>query len=57
MIKGSKASLIEDRETLFRLAEKYEPFSDINNGKTLCKECHLGNKAHGKFNGREFVDI
>lgn len=33
-------SPIEDKETLMRLAIKYEPFWDINNGKTLCEECH-----------------
>ncbi len=33
-------SPIEDKETLVRLATKYEPFWDINNGQTLCKKCH-----------------
>ena len=33
-------SPIEDKETLMRLAIKYEPFWDIGNGITLCKECH-----------------
>lgn len=33
-------SIIEDRETLIRLALKYKPFWNIDNGKTLCKRCH-----------------
>lgn len=33
-------SPIEDKETLVRLAMKYEPFWDVNNGETLCKRCH-----------------
>jgi len=33
-------SPIEDKETLLRLATKYEPFWDLSNGKTLCKDCH-----------------
>ena len=33
-------SPIEDKETLVRLTMKYEPFWDINNGKTLCNHCH-----------------
>jgi transposase len=33
-------SPIEDKETLLRLATKYEPFWDVDNGQTLCEECH-----------------
>ena len=33
-------SSIDDKETLLRLSFTYEPFWDINNGKTLCEECH-----------------
>jgi len=33
-------SPIEDKETLVRLAIKWKPFWNINNGKTLCKNCH-----------------
>jgi hypothetical protein len=36
----SQFSLIEDKETLARLAITYEPFWDINNGETLCEDCH-----------------
>ena len=33
-------SPIEDKETLFRLAEKHKPFWMIINGVTLCINCH-----------------
>ena len=33
-------SIIEDRETLTRIALSYKDFWDIDNGKTLCLECH-----------------
>ena len=38
-------SPIEDKETLVRLAIKYKPFWDINNGKTLCENCHKFKKV------------
>ena len=40
LMKYSQFSPIEDKETLVRLAMTYEPFWDITNGKTLCKNCH-----------------
>jgi len=36
----SQFSPIEDKETLIRLAVTYAPFWDINNGETLCEDCH-----------------
>ncbi len=36
----SQFSPIEDKETLVRLALTYAPFWDINNGVTLCEDCH-----------------
>ena len=36
----SQFSPIEDRETLLRLAITYKPFWDLENGKTLCEDCH-----------------
>lgn len=39
-------SPVEDKETLLRLAINYKPFWDLENGITLCKECHK--KRHTK---------
>ena len=33
-------SPVSDKDILVRLAFKYEPFWDVNNGQTLCKDCH-----------------
>jgi len=33
-------SPIEDKETLIRLAIKHKSFWEIDNGQTLCKDCH-----------------
>lgn len=33
-------SVIDDKDTLIRLALNHKPFFDISNGKTLCKDCH-----------------
>jgi len=30
----------EDQHTLLRLATKWKPFWDVDNGITLCKDCH-----------------
>ena len=30
----------DDKDTLVRLAMKYDPFWDITNGVTICKKCH-----------------
>ena len=38
-------SPIEDKETLVRLATKWVDFWDIDNGKTLCKDCHNKSKV------------
>lgn len=47
----SQFSPLEDTETLVRLASKYLPFWDINNGQTLCKKCH---KLTNNYGGRIF---
>jgi hypothetical protein len=39
----------EDKETLLRLAMKYEPFWEVGNGKTLCSKCH--NITKGAIHG------
>lgn len=36
----SQFSPIEDKEVLLKISESYLPFWDINNGQTLCSECH-----------------
>lgn len=43
-------SPIKDKETLVRLTISYEPFWDINNGITLCKECHKKEKKWNQKN-------
>jgi hypothetical protein len=43
-------SPIEDKETLVRLAFKYEPFWDLDNGITLCKDCHIKTNNYGRKN-------
>jgi len=46
-------SPFEDKETLIRLAVTYTPFWDINNGITLCEECHKNTDSYlkGRING------
>jgi len=38
--KYNQFSPIEDKETLLRLSITYPPFWDVDNGITLCEECH-----------------
>ena len=40
-------SPFEDIETLVRLTTTYEPFWDINNGKTFCYDCHKKTDSYG----------
>ena len=44
----SQFSPIEDKETLTRLAIGYIEFWDINNGITLCSNCHMEKHAELK---------
>jgi len=46
----SQFSPIEDKEILIRLAMEYKPFWDINNGQTLCEDCHNLTKKERKIN-------
>jgi len=41
-------SPIEDKETLVRLSFKYKPFWDLDNGITLCKDCHIKTNNYGR---------
>lgn len=41
-------SVIDDRETLVRLAMTYKPFFDVSNGKTLCEPCHEKYRVEAK---------
>lgn len=36
----NKFSPLEDKENLLRLSITYKPFWNLENGKTLCKDCH-----------------
>ena len=36
----SQFSPIEDKETLVRLAIVYKPFWNLDNGESLCYDCH-----------------
>ena len=38
--KYNQFSLFDDEDILLRLAISYYPFWDIDNGETLCKNCH-----------------
>ncbi len=46
----SQFSPIEDKETLLRLTITYQPFWDINNGQTLCEDCHKINTFPERMN-------
>jgi hypothetical protein len=41
-----RLSLVENREELVKLAKIWTPFWDVDNGKTLCVDCHK--KYHGE---------
>ena len=43
----SQFSPIDDIETLLKLAITYKPFWDINNGITLCEDCHKETENFG----------
>jgi len=45
-------SPIEDKETLVRLAMKWKLFWEVNNGKTLCEDCHNITKREAFNYGR-----
>ena len=43
----SQFSPMEDKDILSRLSITYSPFWDINNGQTLCKDCHKNTDTYG----------
>ena len=47
----SQFSPIEDKETLIKLAVSYPEFWNIDNGQTLCRDCH--NKTKGLISKHE----
>jgi len=47
---------IKDNEVLIKLSKTWEPFWDINNGKTLCEDCHEGRKKETLKTIKEFKD-
>lgn len=50
----SQFSPMEDKETLVRLSSSYFPFWDIENGRTLCEDCHKKTETYGnkkKYSG------
>jgi 5-methylcytosine-specific restriction endonuclease McrA len=42
--KYNQFSPIDDKETLVRLSFSYNDFWNLDNGTTLCRECHYGKK-------------
>lgn len=42
-------SSLEDKETLIRLATKYKPFWNVDNGQTLCEDCHRAIKKYTMY--------
>lgn len=45
--KYPQFSPLEDQETLLRLSLSFEDFWDINNGLTLCRDCHKKTDTYG----------
>lgn len=47
-------SIFDDKETLLRLALSYRDFWDIDNGCTLCRDCHKETPSYSK--GVKYAD-
>jgi len=47
LYKYRQFSIIEDKETLIRLSISYEPFWFLDNGQTLCVDCHKKTDSYG----------
>jgi DNA-directed RNA polymerase beta subunit len=45
----SKYNLIKDKEILLKLAINYKPFWNLDNGQTLCKDCHKLTDNYGNI--------
>jgi hypothetical protein len=55
--KHSTLSPIKDRDVLIDLANKYDPFWDIDNGVTYCKNCHAKIEAKKRKRNKKGVFI
>lgn len=49
----NRFSPVDDKEILVRLSLSYKPFWDINNGITLCEECHSKTDSYLKYTSSE----
>lgn len=46
-------SVIDDKDTLVRLALTYKPFYDVSNGKALCEKCHENYRRESRVDTRK----
>jgi hypothetical protein len=54
--KYSQFNPTKDKETLLKLALNYKPFWKLNNGQTLCKDCHkITDNYRNKQNWRPLI--
>jgi 5-methylcytosine-specific restriction endonuclease McrA len=49
-------SPIEDKETLLRIAITHKPFYNLDNGETLCLDCHKKTDNYGRKKSRDYFN-